>query len=117
MEVLSNLSVPSTYQKVSRGGDRRVTKFVARLRRRMSLAKIVFFYVVAERSEAHAEQLRGFHLHAASALKRLRDVAALDALNVRFEIEAAWQLLARRHADARRLASERRRQTVDQDRR
>src|SRR5947209_81384 len=50
------------------------------------LAEVVFLDVVAERPEAHPEHLRGFHLHAARAFERLRDIAALDLLHVSFEV-------------------------------
>src|SRR2546423_3041931 len=53
--------------------------------------QVVFFDVVAERTEAHTEQLRGLHLHAAGAPQRFGDVAALDLLDVRLEIESGFR--------------------------
>src|SRR5262249_1887669 len=53
-----------------------------------SSAEVVLLDIVAERPEAHAEQLRGLPLHAAGTLQRFRDVSALDLFDVGFEIEA-----------------------------
>ena len=53
------------------------------------LAQVVLLHVIAERPEAHAEQLGRLHLHAAGPLQGLRDVVALDLLDVRLEIEAS----------------------------
>src|SRR5207253_2644551 len=50
-------------------------------------AEIVLLDVVAKGPEAHPEELRGFHLDAAGALEGLRDVAALDLLDVGLEVK------------------------------
>jgi hypothetical protein len=50
--------------------------------------QIVFFDVVTERPEAHAQQFRRFHLHAARPPERFGDVAALYLFDVRLEIKA-----------------------------
>src|SRR6185436_132087 len=52
------------------------------------LAQVVLLHVIAEGSEAHAEEFRGLHLDTSGALQRLRDVIALDLLHVCLEIEA-----------------------------
>src|SRR5437764_7240498 len=63
---------------------------VARRGCQLLSAQVVFLYVIAERTEAHSEELRGLDLHAAGARERLRDVPALDLLHVRLEIDAAF---------------------------
>lgn len=51
-------------------------------------SEVVLLDVIAKRPEAHAEQFGGLHLHTTSTLQRLRDVAALNLLDVRFEVES-----------------------------
>src|SRR5688500_750117 len=54
-----------------------------------ALAQVVLLDVITEGSEAHAEELRRLHLHAAGTLQGLSNIVALDLLDVRLEIEAA----------------------------
>src|SRR5450759_3351082 len=56
----------------------------------LSSAEVVFLHVIAERAEAHTQELGGLHLHAPGALERLREVAALDLFDVRFEVHPAF---------------------------
>src|SRR6185295_20050195 len=49
-----------------------------------------FLRVVAERAEAHAEELGGLGLHAARALERLDHQLGADVLEVRLEVEALF---------------------------
>src|SRR5262245_50872537 len=53
----------------------------------VSSLQVVLLHVVAERAEAHPEELGRFHLHAPGTHQRLRDVFLLEAFNVLFEIE------------------------------
>src|SRR6478609_1948667 len=56
-------------------------------RRHRRLPQVVLLHVVAERTEAHSQQVGSLHLHAVGALERLRDVAALDFLDACFKVE------------------------------
>src|ERR1051326_5458588 len=80
--------------------------------------QVVFLHVVAERPEAHAEQFSGLDLNSAGTAQRLRDVAALDLLDVRFEVEARLgQDLGRGgRTGARTIAAHAARQAVGQNR-
>src|SRR6266853_974940 len=50
--------------------------------------QIVLLHIIAKRPETHPTQLGRFDLYAASSFERLREVAALDLLDVCLEIEA-----------------------------
>ena len=52
------------------------------------LLQIVLLHVIAERPEAHAQELGGLDLDAAGSLERLRNVLAFDVLDVLLEVEA-----------------------------
>src|ERR1700730_15585862 len=50
-------------------------------------AEIVLLHIIANGPESHPQQFRGLDLDAAGALEGLRDVGALDLLDVGFEVE------------------------------
>src|SRR5262245_41778577 len=53
-----------------------------------TLPQVVLFYIVAEGSKTHPEQLRCFDLHTTRALERFCDIAPFNLFDVRFEIKA-----------------------------
>src|SRR5581483_12126834 len=56
--------------------------------RQIVSTQIVLLDVVPKGPEAHPQELGRLDLHAAGPLERFRDIAALDFLDVRLEIEA-----------------------------
>src|SRR6266851_1537513 len=94
----------------------RVTNIVSRGRHGLS-AEIVLLHVIAKGPEAHPEELRGLHLNAAGALEGLRDVAALDLLDVGLEVEPRIRQAAGGRAVARSGAPDRRWEALGQNRR
>src|SRR3954466_14720911 len=62
---------------------------------RRGLFEVVLLHVVAERPETHSEQLRRLDLHATRLAERIRDVLALEMLDVFLEVEALFRQHAR----------------------
>src|SRR5476649_2077500 len=95
-----------------------LTNFAWQLQPKQRSPEVVLLHIVAERPEAHAQQLCRLDLDTPRLLERFGDVAPLYLLHMRFQVETRiGQTVRARHGGTDRIAADVGRQAVGQNRR